>query len=82
MFSLVWNVGLIQIQRNYEKQITIKECHIGERESKRKNLRRLIWLMYSLCKNEYRICKPVETTVRQGTMVERKEIEEVNQLKL
>jgi hypothetical protein len=28
--------------------------------------RRCIWLIYSLYKNEYRIFKPVEATIRRG----------------
>jgi hypothetical protein len=50
----------------YEKQVTLRGGHIREREGKRRKLRRLIWLMYSLYKNEYRIFKPVEITIRRG----------------
>jgi hypothetical protein len=35
----MWHVKLIQIQQYYEKQVALKEGHIGEREGKRKKLR-------------------------------------------
>jgi hypothetical protein len=37
-----------------------------EREGKRRKLRRWIWLMYFPYKNEYKIFKPVEITIRRG----------------
>jgi hypothetical protein len=40
--------------------------HIQEGEGKRRQLRRLIWLVYSLYKNQYRILRPAETTIRKG----------------
>jgi hypothetical protein len=39
--------------------------HIQEGEGKRRKLR-WIWLLYSLYKNEYRIFKLAETTIRKG----------------
>jgi hypothetical protein len=36
------------------------------REDKRRKLTRLIWLMYYLYKNEYRIFKPIEITTQRG----------------
>jgi hypothetical protein len=47
------------------KKRSLRGGHIGEREGKRK-LRRCIWLMYTLYKNECRIFKPVETTIKRG----------------
>jgi hypothetical protein len=34
-------------------------------------------LIYFLCKNEYRVFKPVKTTIKKGTKVERRKIEEI-----
>jgi hypothetical protein len=39
-------------------------------------------MMYSLYKNEHRIFKPVEITIKKGTKVERRKIEEMNQFGL
>jgi hypothetical protein len=39
--------------------------NIQEREGKRRKLRILIWLMYSLYKNEYRIFKTAEIAIRR-----------------
>jgi hypothetical protein len=66
MFSVIWNIDLIQIQQCSKKQITLRKVHIWEQYDKRRKLRRWIWLMFSLYKNEYRIFKLVETTVRRG----------------
>jgi hypothetical protein len=66
VFSHMWNTDPIQMQQYHEKQVTLRGGHIREREGKRRKLRRLIWLMYSLYKNEYRIFKPVEITIRRG----------------
>jgi hypothetical protein len=44
----------------------LKGGHRGEREGKRRRLRRWIWLMCFLYKNEYRIFKPFEITIRRG----------------
>jgi hypothetical protein len=38
--------------------------------------------MYFLYKNEYRIFKPVEITIKNGTKEERRKIEEMNQFRL
>jgi hypothetical protein len=38
--------------------------------------------MYPLYKNEYRIFKPVEITIKKEAKVERRKIEEMNQFKL
>jgi hypothetical protein len=62
----MWNIDLILTQKYYEKQVTLREGCIQEGKGKRRKLRRRIWLMYSLYKNEYRIFKSVETTVRKG----------------
>jgi hypothetical protein len=48
--------------RNMKK----KTSYTKEREGKRKKLRRSIWLMYFLYKNEYKLFKPVEITIRKG----------------
>jgi hypothetical protein len=40
--------------------------HIQERENKRRKLRRCMWLMYLLYKNEHKIFKSVEVTLRRG----------------
>jgi hypothetical protein len=40
-----------------------------------------MWLIYSLNKNEYRILKPAETTIRKG-IKENEEKQEMNQLGL
>jgi hypothetical protein len=55
VFSHMWNADLLQIQQYYEKQVTIRRGHIQEGKGKRRKLRRLVWLMYSLHNNEYRI---------------------------
>jgi hypothetical protein len=46
---------------------------------KRSRLRRWIWLMYFLYKNEYRIFKLVETTIRRGLSWKGEKIEGMNQ---
>jgi hypothetical protein len=38
--------------------------------------------MYSLYKNEYKIFKPVETTIRKGLVWKKRKIEEMNQFGL
>jgi hypothetical protein len=38
--------------------------------------------MYSQYKNEYRIFKLVETTIRKGTKVEKRKTEEMNKIRL
>jgi hypothetical protein len=38
--------------------------------------------MYFLYKNEYRVFKPVEITIRWGLKVERRKREEMNQFRL
>jgi hypothetical protein len=38
--------------------------------------------MYFLYKNEYRLFKPVELTIRRGTKVKRRKIERMNQFKI
>jgi hypothetical protein len=38
--------------------------------------------MYFLCKNGYRIFKLVEITIKEGTNVERRKIEGMNQIEL
>jgi hypothetical protein len=40
-----------------------------------RKLRKWIWLMYFLYKNEYRIFKPIEITLKKETKVERRKIE-------
>jgi hypothetical protein len=35
----MWNINLMQIQQYYEKQVTLREGLIQERESKRRKLR-------------------------------------------
>jgi hypothetical protein len=76
VFSHMWNTDLIQIQQYHEKQVLLRGGHLWEEESKRRKLRRWIWLMYFLYKNEYRIFKPVETGV------ERRKIERMKQFGL
>jgi hypothetical protein len=36
----MWNIDLIQIHQYYEKQVTLRGGHIGERETERRKLRR------------------------------------------
>jgi hypothetical protein len=69
----------MQIQQYYEKQVTLRVDHMQEREGKRRKLRRRMWLMYFLYKNEHRIFKSVEITTRSRTKVERRKIEQMNQ---
>jgi hypothetical protein len=59
----MWNTDLIQIQWYYEKQVTLRGRHIPEVRVEEGSSEGWIWLMYSLHKNEYRIFKPVETTI-------------------
>jgi hypothetical protein len=69
MFSLIYGIYIqYKYKQYYEKQVTIKAGHIWEAEGKRRKLSRWIWLMYFLYKNGYRICKPVEVTIRRGLM--------------
>jgi hypothetical protein len=51
------------------------------REGKRRKLRRLIRWIYFLYKNEYRIFKTVEITIKRGTKEERRKTEEMNQFR-
>jgi hypothetical protein len=60
------NIDLIQIQKYYEKQVMLSGGHIEKKKVKRRKLRRCISLMYFLYKNEYRILKPAEITIRRG----------------
>jgi hypothetical protein len=53
----MWNIELIKIWQFYEKHVTLRGGHKWEGESKRMKLRKWIWLMFSLYKNEYRILK-------------------------
>jgi hypothetical protein len=62
MFSLI--CGIQTYKQYYIKQVTFSG-HIQEREATRRKFRRWISLMYSLYKNECRIFKPVETTIRR-----------------
>jgi hypothetical protein len=54
------------MQQYREKQVTLRGGHIQEREGKRRKLRRRVWLMFFLYKNEYKILKHVEITIRRG----------------
>jgi hypothetical protein len=38
VFSHTWNVDLIQIQKYYEKQVTVRGSHIQKRKGKRRKL--------------------------------------------
>jgi hypothetical protein len=58
-----------------------KGNHIQEGEGKRRKLRGWMRLMYSLYKTQYRIFKPVETTIRKG-LREKEENREDNQIGL
>jgi hypothetical protein len=40
VFSHMWNVDLIQIQQQCEKQVMLREGYIQEGEGKRRKLRR------------------------------------------
>jgi hypothetical protein len=51
-------------QKYYKKQVTPRGGHLWKREGKRRKLGRLIWSMYFLYKNDYRIFKPVEIIIR------------------
>jgi hypothetical protein len=67
IFSHMWNKDPIQIQAILWKTGHTKgRSYTREGEGKRRKLTRWIWLMYSLYKNEYRIFKPVEITIRRG----------------
>jgi hypothetical protein len=46
----------------------IRKGHILESEDKGRKLKRSIWLIYFLYKNEYRIFKPVKITMRKRLM--------------
>jgi hypothetical protein len=35
----MWNMGLIQIHQDYEKQVMLRGGHIQDREGKRRKLR-------------------------------------------
>jgi hypothetical protein len=61
VFSHMRNIDLIQRQQCYEKQVTLRGGHIRERKGKRRKLR----CIYTLYRNEYRIFKPVEITIRR-----------------
>jgi hypothetical protein len=61
----MWNIDLIQIKQYYEKQFTLRVGHIQEGVDKRRKQRRWKWLIYSLYKNEYRIFKLLETTIKR-----------------
>jgi hypothetical protein len=66
MFSLICGVqNQYKCKQYYEKLVMLMEGHRREREGKRKNLRRWIWLMYFLYKNKYRTFKPVEISIRR-----------------
>jgi hypothetical protein len=78
----MWNTELLQIQKYYEKLVMQKGGHRGESEGKRRKLRRCIWLMYSLYENEYRNFQPVEITITRRTNIDRRKIENLNQLGL
>jgi hypothetical protein len=66
MFSLICRIQTqYKYKQYYESQVTLTGGHICEREGKRSKLRRWIGLMYFLSKNEYRIFKPVEFTIRR-----------------
>jgi hypothetical protein len=62
----VWTTDLIQTQQCYEKLVMVRGGRVQEGEGKRTKLRSWIWLIHSLYKNEYRILKLAETTVRKG----------------
>jgi hypothetical protein len=67
IFSLkCWIQTRYKYSKTMKKQAMLRGDHIQEREGKRRKLRRWILLMYSLYKNEYRIFKLVETTIRKG----------------
>jgi hypothetical protein len=43
----------------------LRGSHYWEREGKKRKLRRQVWLMYFLYKNEYIFIKSVEITIRR-----------------
>jgi hypothetical protein len=49
---------------------------------KGKKLRRWIWLMYFLYKDEYRVFKPVKNHHKKDIKVERRKIEGMNQFRI
>jgi hypothetical protein len=57
VFSHMQNIDLINTAILW-KQVMLRGGHIWEGEGKRRKLRRWIWFIYSLYKNEYRIFKP------------------------
>jgi hypothetical protein len=60
----LWNIDLIKVQQYYEKQVSLRGGNIRKEEVKRRKSR-WIWLMNSVYKNEYRIFKLVETSIRR-----------------
>jgi hypothetical protein len=60
----------------------LRRGHIREGEGKRRKLRRRIWLMFSLHKNEYRIFKACLNHHKKGSKVEKRKIEEMNLFRL
>jgi hypothetical protein len=54
-------------QQCSEKQVMLREVHIREQKCKRRKLRGQIWFLY---RNEYRIFKPDEATIKKETKVE------------
>jgi hypothetical protein len=73
VFSLICGTeAQYKYKQYYQKQVMLRGGHYQEREGKRQKLRRWIWLMYFLYKNEYTIFKPVEITTRRGLSREEK----------
>jgi hypothetical protein len=69
MFSLICGTqAQYKYNQYFEKHVMLMEGHIQEREGERKKVRRQIWLMYFLYKNEYKIFKSVEITIRRRLM--------------
>jgi hypothetical protein len=58
--AILWKIGLL------------RGGHVREKEGKRRELRRWIWLMYFLCKDDYRMLKP------EADAVERQENKQTN----
>jgi hypothetical protein len=57
--------------------VTLRGGHLGKKEGKRRKLRRWIWLMYFLYKNEYKILNLLKSP-QEWTKVEKRKIEKMN----
>jgi hypothetical protein len=75
-------VVLTYIPTSRARGFTLREVPYKRGRVKKRKLRRLIQLLCFLYKDEYRIFKLVEITIKEGTNVERRKIEGMNQIEL